>query len=184
MNIKKLTLKQLSWALLPALIIGFTACGDKDDTSTPPTTTTPPNTNTTPEQYILMNGSKVIIKNPANGNFRGLQGDTILEWSGNKPSAILGDSSISITHYEGVKRGVNVVDQLASEYGEVSIGIQFGITDSKTEISLKQGDYKLEKVNGIWYSVLKNGAGEATKGTSKINLTGVEFRLAWPSTFK
>jgi hypothetical protein len=49
---------------------------------------------------------------------------------------------------------------------------------------LKQGDYKLEKVNGIWYSVLKNGAGEATKGTNKINLTGIEFRVAWPSTFK
>lgn len=38
MNIKKLTLKQLSWALLPALIIGFTACGDKDETTPTPTT--------------------------------------------------------------------------------------------------------------------------------------------------
>ena len=181
MNIKKLNFKTLAWAIVPALLIGFSACGDDD---TPPPTTTTPTTNNSTEQYILMDGLKVKIKNPANGNFRGLQGDTIIEWSGNKPSAILGDSSISITHYEGVKRGVNVVDQLASEYGEVSIGIQFGITDSRTEISLKQGDYKLEKVNGIWYSVLKNGAGEATKGTNKINLTGIEFRVAWPSTFK
>jgi hypothetical protein len=43
MNIKKLTLKQLSWALLPALIIGFTACGDKDET-TPSRTPTPTKT--------------------------------------------------------------------------------------------------------------------------------------------
>jgi hypothetical protein len=181
MNIKKLNIKTLAWAIVPALLIGFSACGD--DEPTQPTPTSPAPTTST-EQYILMDGLKVKIKNPANGSFRGLQGDTIIEWSGNKPTAILGDSSVSITHYEGVKRGLNVVDQLASEYGEVSIGIQYGITDSKTEISLKSGDYKLEKINGIWYSVLKNGAGEATKGTNKINLTGIEFRIAWPSTFK
>ncbi|MDP2174454.1 MAG: hypothetical protein Q8K70_00945 [Bacteroidota bacterium] len=39
----KKTIKQTAWALLPALIIGFTACGDKDET-TPTTTPTPTKT--------------------------------------------------------------------------------------------------------------------------------------------
>ena len=42
MNIKKLNLKTLVWAIVPALLIGFSACGD-DDTP-PPSTTTPTKT--------------------------------------------------------------------------------------------------------------------------------------------
>ncbi|MDP2175295.1 MAG: hypothetical protein Q8K70_05220 [Bacteroidota bacterium] len=40
---KKVNIKNIAWALLPALIIGFTACGDKDET-TPTTTPTPTKT--------------------------------------------------------------------------------------------------------------------------------------------
>jgi hypothetical protein len=40
---KSFNFKTLAWALLPALIIGFTACGDKDET-TPTTTPTPTKT--------------------------------------------------------------------------------------------------------------------------------------------
>jgi hypothetical protein len=42
MNIKKLNIKTLVWAIVPALLIGFSACGD-DDTP-PPSTTTPAKT--------------------------------------------------------------------------------------------------------------------------------------------
>jgi hypothetical protein len=42
MNIKKLNLKTLVWAIVPALLIGFSACGD--DEPTPPSTTTPTKT--------------------------------------------------------------------------------------------------------------------------------------------
>jgi hypothetical protein len=35
---KKVSIKNIAWALLPALIIGFTACGDKDETTPTPTT--------------------------------------------------------------------------------------------------------------------------------------------------
>ena len=42
MNIKKLNFKTLAWAIVPALLIGFSACGD-DDTP-PPSTTTPTKT--------------------------------------------------------------------------------------------------------------------------------------------
>jgi hypothetical protein len=42
MNIKKLNFKTLVWAIVPALLIGFSACGD-DDTP-PPSTTTPTKT--------------------------------------------------------------------------------------------------------------------------------------------
>jgi hypothetical protein len=43
MNIKKLNLKTLVWAIVPALLIGFSACGDDD---------TPPPTNTTPAKTL------------------------------------------------------------------------------------------------------------------------------------
>jgi hypothetical protein len=43
MNIKKLNLKTLAWAIVPALLIGFSACGDDD---------TPPPTNTTPAKTL------------------------------------------------------------------------------------------------------------------------------------
>ena len=33
-------------------------------------------------------------------------------------------------------------------------------------------------------SVLKNGKAVGKKGTANVTYTGVEFRLAWPSTFK
>ena len=36
---KKASIKNIVWAIVPALVIGFTACKDKDDT-TPTTTTT------------------------------------------------------------------------------------------------------------------------------------------------
>jgi hypothetical protein len=42
MNIKKLNFRTLAWAIVPALLIGFSACGD-DDTP-PPSTTTPTKT--------------------------------------------------------------------------------------------------------------------------------------------
>ncbi len=42
MNIKRLNFKTLAWAIVPALLIGFSACGD-DDTP-PPSTTTPTKT--------------------------------------------------------------------------------------------------------------------------------------------
>ncbi len=181
MNIKKLNFKTLAWAIVPALLIGFSACGD-EETAQPTPTTPAPTTST--EQYILMDGLKVKIKNPANGSITEAQGDSILEWAGNKPTGPIGDSVVIIRHMEGVKRGINKVEKAAFEYGEVGIQIFYGGTDAKTNIYVESGDYKLEKINGIWYSVLKNGAGEATKGTNKINLTGIEFRIAWPSTFK
>ncbi len=181
MNIKKLNFKTLAWAIVPALLIGFSACGDDD---TPPPTTTTPTTNNSTEQYILMDGLKVKIKNPTNGSLSVSTGDTILTWAGNKPTGPIGDSVVIIRHAEGVKRGNSIIDKAPFEFGEVGIQIFYGGTDAKTNIYLESGDYKLEKINGIWYSVLKNGAGEATKGTNKINLIGIEFRVAWPSTFK
>jgi len=42
MYIKKLNFKTLAWAIVPALLIGFSACGDDD--TTPPSTTTPTKT--------------------------------------------------------------------------------------------------------------------------------------------
>ena len=181
MNIKKLNFKTLAWAIVPALLIGFSACGDDD---TPPPTPTSPAPTTSTEQYILMDGLKVKIKNPANGSISLTGGDSTLTWAGNKPTGPIGDSVVIIEHPVRVIRGISNVTDFATELGEVGIQIFYGATDSKTNIFVESGDYKLEKINGIWYSVLKNGAGEATKGTNKINLTGIEFRIAWPSTFK
>jgi hypothetical protein len=181
MNIKKLNIKTLAWAIVPALLIGFSACGD-DEPAQPKPTSPAPTTST--EQYILMDGLKVKIKNPANGNIQVSQGDTTLNWAGNKPTGALGDSIIYIWHAVGVKRGVNVISDFPTEFGEVNLAVVYGGIDSKTSVSIKEGEYKLEKVNGIWYSVLKNGKAEGTKGRNNVTFTGVEFRLAWPSTFK
>jgi hypothetical protein len=182
MNIKKLNIKTLAWAFVPALLIGFSACGD--DEPTQPTPTSPAPTTST-EQYILMDGLKVKIKNPANGTLiREQTGDSALSWSGNQPSTLYGDSILVIKHPVGVKRGTSTISDFATEYGEVGLTITYGETDSKTAVTITQGEYKLEKVNGIWYSVLKNGKAEGTKGRNNVTFTGVEFRLAWPSTFK
>jgi hypothetical protein len=124
-----------------------------------------------------MAGKKVIIRNPPNSYIRTTSTDSIVEWENN-------DTFCTLNHPVGVKRGVSTVSDFATDYGEVGIQIKFGATDAAVNLFVEAGDYKLEKVNGIWYSVLKNGRGEATKGTQKLNLTGVELRLAWPSTFK
>jgi hypothetical protein len=112
------------------------------------------------------------------------QGDTTLNWAGNKPTGALGDSIVYIWHAVGVKRGVNVISDFPTEFGEVNLAVVYGGTDSKTSVSITEGEYKLEKVNGIWYSVLKNGKAQGKKGSTNVNYSGVEFRLAWPSNFK
>lgn len=175
----KLTAKNIALAIFPALIIGFLGC--KGDTPTPTKTTPPP---APTEQYILMNGLKVNIKNPANGYIILQQGDTTLNWAGNKPSGVFGDSLVYIWHTVGVNRGASTISDFPTELGEVNLAIRYGGTDSKTEVEITEGEYKLEKVNDIWYSVLKNGKAEGTKGSTAISYTGVEFRVAWPSTFK
>ncbi len=169
--------------MLMATAILLVANGCKDETPAPTNNNGGGGGTTTPEQYILMNGLKVKIKNPANGSMFTSQ-DTTLEWAGNKPANLNGDSVVIIKHPEGVKRGVSTISEIATDFGEVGIQIFYGATSAKTNLFVESGDYKLEKINGIWYSVLKNGAGEATKGSTTINLTGVEFRVAWPSTFK
>ncbi|MDP2175455.1 MAG: hypothetical protein Q8K70_06040 [Bacteroidota bacterium] len=180
---KSFNFKTLAWALLPALIIGFTACGDKDET--PPTSTPTPNIPTTgTEQYILMNSKKVVLRNPQFPSIQVLQGDTILQWAGNKPSGIEGDTVVIVTHYEGVKRGVNSVSNFATDYGEISVSIFHGNIAASPRVLLTGGDFNMEKINGIWYSVLKNGTAVWKKAGGDVNLTGIEFRLAWPSTFK
>jgi len=179
---KSFNFKTLAWALLPALIIGFTACGDKDEN--PPTNTPTPNTPTTStEQYILMNNKKVVLRNPQLPSIQVLQGDTILQWAGNKPSGIEGDTVIMIRHIDGIKRGVNNVAD-AIEYGDVGINIFHGNIATSPRVGLTGGDFNMEKINGIWYSVLKNGTAVWKKSGGDVNLTGIEFRLAWPSTFK
>lgn len=175
----KTTFKNIAMALVSALIIGFSGCKGKDPE--PTKTITPP---ATTEQYFLMNNLKVTIKNPVNANIQTQVGDTILTWSGNKPSTLMGDSTVYIKHAVGVKRGTSIIDPAATEFGEAKLSIIFGETISKTSVNITSGDYKLEKVNGIWYSVLKNGKAEGTKGSTAVNYTGVEFRIAWPSTFK
>jgi len=169
-------------ALVPALIIGFSAC--KGGNPTPAKTSPPP---APTEQYILMNNVKVIIKNPANGKItlnHSQIGDSTLSWAGNQPTTLNGDSLIFISHPESIKRGVNTISDFATDAGEVLVTIKYGATSSRTIITLKSGDFKLERVNNIWYSVLKNGVGDGFKGSTAVNYTGVEFRIAWPSTFK
>lgn len=124
-----------------------------------------------------MNGKKVIIRNPPKGEIRKNIYDSILIWPGT-------DTFAQMNHPVKVKRGISTVINFASEDEEVAITIKYGITNAAIAVRIEAGDYKLEKVNGIWYSVPKIGSGETTRGANKINPTGVELRIAWPSTFK
>lgn len=177
-------MKKAIKTMIMATAILIMANGCKDETPTPANNNNGSGGSTTPEQYILMNGLKVSNKNPKPSTISVLQDDTSLTWIANTKSTILGDSFIRIEHPNGVKRSTNIVDDAATEYGEVYIAITYGQSTTATSVSLTEGDYKLEKVNGIWYSVLKNGKGTGTKGSTPVNYTGLEFRVAWPSTFK
>jgi hypothetical protein len=75
MNIKKLNLKTLVWAIVPALLIGFSACGD-DDTP-PPSTTTPTKTlnkTTLTNNKTWYDKGSFIVHDFKNGGLYGVDG--------------------------------------------------------------------------------------------------------------
>ncbi len=132
------------------------------------------------EMYIQFNGLKVICKVPtvAYQTFILTTGDTSVSWQGNING--LGDTMIQISHVGprilGKKYKINV------DYNDsdaVIINLLWSNIPGQPSIILTDGDYTLEKENGKWVSVVKNGVGIDGLMSDK-KYSGIECRIIWP----
>ncbi len=179
-----------------ACVLGFlTLQSCKEDDKPPTSTTTTDDDNTDPlagKDYLLFEGVKVEFRNPAMGSLKTTSTDTTLEWRGNKPSGIIGDTIIIISHAAVDLQG-NTLKRTEGEHGfapwpqpfksnEVTVRIRWGEADGQPRIDMTGGTYELKRVDGKWVSILKNGKGTWTKSNGdKVNYTGIEFKATWPN---
>ena len=132
------------------------------------------------EMYIQFSNIKVICKVPAVSyqTFLLTTGDTSVSWQGNING--LGDTMIQISHFGprilGKKYKLNV------DYNDpdaVIVSVLWSNISGQPCIILTGGDYTLEKENGKWVSVVKNGVGiDGLK--FDIKYSGIECRIIWP----
>ncbi len=142
----------------------------------------PPKANTqnpTVEQdYILFNGYKMILKKPRLWKMDINAGDTVLNWAGSTGGS--GDTAIQFRHPERIKSGTNTVVKDALNLGEVGILINWGLPGVNPEVQLTGGEYKIERINNRWVSMLKSGTGVWEKTSGDVTYTGIEARVTWP----
>lgn len=67
---KKASIKNIVWAIVPALVIGFTACKDKDDTTPTTTTKTLNKTSLTNNKKWYSKGSQIQHDFKPNGQYK------------------------------------------------------------------------------------------------------------------
>jgi len=133
--------------------------------------------------YILFDGYRVNMKNPAKGTVKLLAGDTTLQWRGNEPTGIDGDTFLLISHGTFLRKAQSYAKfpPIVTDENEVSIAMQWGTSAGKPYVTIKSGTYKLERVNGFWVSTLTNGTGEWNLGGGNIEtFKDIEFRATWP----
>ncbi len=192
MNNKVKFIKILSLACFLGLTsISIQSC--KEDDKPPTGTTTTDDDNTDPiagKDYLLFEGVKVEFRNPEMGKMSYMGGDTSLEWYGNKPVGVQGDTVMFIRH-PSISQG-EPLHRVAGSYevdespffkaGKVGIYVRWGTLDGYPYVILTEGDYELKRVDGKWVSILKNGKGTWTKSNGdKVNYTGIEFKATWPN---
>lgn len=181
---KLLNLKTLSYFLIlasaVAVTLTFSGCDKKDP---PPPSTTGGGTGggTATVDYILFDGYRVEMKSPVKGTMKGSSGDTTLEWRGNQPTSIDGDTVLWINHESRAAKTYPKFVVIPFADDEVSLQIRWGTSSGRPRVDIIGGTYKLERVDGFWVSTLKNGTGEWDKGSGDIKTyTGIEFRATWP----
>lgn len=174
-NFKSWLVITLSMCLLG--IVTLFSCGK----STPPEPD-PANPVVKDEMYFIINGKKVICKLPAKKYQTSVfNGDTSMEWVGNIPIGVGGDTIVSITHGGPRIKGINyTMFDFAAKPEHVVVDIVLGDIFTSPSVRPDGGDYTIEKINGKWVSTLKNGVGYDTRDNSK-RYTGIEFRIIWPN---
>jgi|GEM_PF-2134118 len=132
--------------------------------------------------YILFDGYRVNMKNPAKGTLKAGQFDTTYEWRGNEPTGIDGDTVLVIFHSSFTRTAKNYSpSMIPSDANKVKISLGWGSSAGKPDVSIIGGTYKLERLNGFWVSTLTNGTGEWDKGGGDIEtFKDIEFRATWP----
>lgn len=137
---------------------------------------------TTDEMYIKCIGQKIICRVPAKTykTYYAIGKDTAVEWAGNIPIGIGGDTTLYIGHPGPRKLGVKYkVVVFAVNPDEVNMTLVWSVVAGKPRMNIDGGDYTLEKIKGKWVSTLKNGTGYDVKITGQ-RYTGIEFRMIWP----
>lgn len=167
---------------MAAVLLFIGSCkGGGDDPTPDPTDTTK---KVTDEMYIILNGLKVTCKVPAS-DYRTFydksNGDTSVQWSGNIPSGVGGDTTLYIGHPGPRLLGTKytVKSPAFGDAKKVEINLRWGIIAGHPYVFIDGGDYTLEKIKGKWVSTLKNGTGYDIKDNTK-KYSGIEFRMIWP----
>jgi hypothetical protein len=193
MNYKLKLIRILSLTCILGLIT-FQSCKKDGKPKTDDTTKTDDD-NPDPlagKDYLKFEGVRVEFRNPTMGSLKTSFADSSLEWRGNKPSGIIGDTVIYIKHAAVNSLG----EELKRREGahgfapwpaprtneDVTIRIQWGTADGYPVVDLTSGTYELKKVDGKFVSILKNGTGTWTKSNGdKVNYTGIELKATWPN---
>jgi len=134
------------------------------------------------EMYIQFNGIKVICRPTSYGFYTTYlqQGDTAVSWQGNIGGG-LGDTLLIIRH-----SGARIIEKkyrivgFCAKPDEVSINLEWSAqTKGQPSIQFDGGDYTLDKINGRWVSIVKNGTGYDSNN-SNIRYSGIDCRIIWP----